>query len=87
MKRMMSLAFAAILTCGLAAADDKLKEKHKIDGRDPVTGEKIKGKSKVKSESDGDYKEKTKMKVGDKKYKSKTKVDDGQLEKHKVEVK
>jgi len=49
---------------GLVSAEDSEKQKVKIDGRDPVTGEKIKVRSKTKAESDGDYKEKTDVHVG-----------------------
>jgi len=71
----MAFVLAAALT-GTVAAEDKDKDKVKIDGRDPVTGEKIKVRSKTKAESDGDYKEKTDIHVGDQHIKRKVKRDD-----------
>jgi len=71
----MTFVLAGVLSVPMMA-EDKNKEKVKIDGRDPVTGEKIKVRSKVKSEPDGDYKEKTDIRQGDTHTKRKVKVDD-----------
>jgi maltose-binding protein MalE len=46
---------AAVLTFNLAA-EDSAKTKTKSDITDPVTGERTKTKTRVKAESDGDYK-------------------------------
>ena len=50
MRILMAFVLATALT-GVASADDKDKEKVKIEGRDPVTGEKVKVKSKAKIEA------------------------------------
>ena len=73
MKWMLTLALAGALA-GTLAADDKYKVK--AEAKDPVTGEKVKSKTKVKSDKDGDYKEE-----------SKTKVNGHTVEKHKEKVK
>jgi len=92
-KWMTGLVLAGALTTGILSAADE--QKTKSETKDPVTGETIKTKSKVKAESDGDYKEKSKTKVnghtvekrkvkgeGDGDYKEHTKVDgsDGKYE-------
>lgn len=74
MRILMAFVLATALT-GVASADDQHKEKVKVEGRDPVTGEKVKVKSRSKVEADGDYKEKTTEKVGDTKTKRKVKVE------------
>lgn len=69
-----------ILAIGLATslyADDKTIAKSKTETIDPVTGDKVKSKSKAKIEHDGDYKEKTETKD----------TATGQKVKHKVKVK
>jgi hypothetical protein len=74
--RYLMTALLATALCGTLSAEDKEKTKVKVDGRDPVTGEKVKVRSKTKAESDGDYKEKTDVRVGDTKEKRRVKVDD-----------
>lgn len=74
--RYLMAAVLATALCGTMSAEDKDKSKVKVDGRDPVTGEKVKVRSKTKAESDGDYKENTHIRVGDTKEKRHVKVDD-----------
>jgi ABC-type uncharacterized transport system YnjBCD substrate-binding protein len=83
MKLLATTFLAAALAMNLAA-DDKYKEKTKAEGVDPVTGDKVKVKSKGKVEHDGDYKEKGKVKVNGKtkaKYKVKAEPDGDYKEK------
>lgn len=83
MKILMTALLATALA-GTMSAEDKDKQKVKVDGRDPVTGEKVKVRSKSTGESDGDYKEKTDVTVGNTKQKTRVKVDDDGDSKTKV---
>jgi hypothetical protein len=83
----MSFALAAALAGGLHA-EDKDKTKVKIEGRDPVTGQKIKHKSKTQVDEDGDFKHKSRTKVDGEtveKRRVKGENDGDYVEKHKVE--
>lgn len=73
MKILLTLTMAAALA-GTAHADDTYKEKTKSESVDPVTGEKVKKKTKIKAEDDGEYK-----------AESKTKVNGRTVEEHKAE--
>ena len=74
--RLFALPFLAAALTFTLAADDSTKTKTKYDATDPVTGERVKAKTKVKSESDGDFKvdAKTQIKGPAGKSKSKLKV-------------
>jgi len=74
MKILMTALLATALA-GTMSAEDKDKRKVKIDARDSVTGEKVKVRSKTTAESDGDYKEKTDIKVGNSREKRRVKID------------
>jgi hypothetical protein len=87
MKWFMSFALAAALAGGMYA-EDKDKTKVKVEGTDPVTGQKVKHKSKTKVDDDGDFKAKSRTKVnGDtvEKTRIKGEHDGDYVEKHKVE--
>jgi hypothetical protein len=55
MRWMLTLDLACTLA-GPMLADDHAKQKVKMEGTDPVNGDKVKYKSKSKVESDGDSK-------------------------------
>lgn len=74
--RIIAVPFlAAALTLSLAA-EDSVKTKTKSTSVDPVTGDQVKSKTRVKAQSDGDYKVdgKTETKGVAGKTKSKVKV-------------
>jgi hypothetical protein len=72
--RLIAVPFlAAALAFGLAA-DDSVKTKTKSNTTDPITGEQVKSKTRVKAESDGDYKVDGKTEVRGATGKSKSKV-------------
>ena len=85
MKILMTALLATALA-GTMSAEDKDKQKVKADGRDPVTGEKVKVRSKSTTQSDGEYKEKTDVTVGDTKQKTRVKTDDDGDSKTKVKT-
>lgn len=85
MKWMLTFALATALT-GTMAAEDKYKEKHKFEGKDPVTGQKIEGKRKVQVDEDGDHKSKTKLEIGDKTIKTKERGENDGDYKRKVKI-
>lgn len=72
MRWVMSFALATALAGGMYA-EDKDKQKVKVETTDPVTGQKVKHKSKTQVDDDGDFK-----------AKSRTKVDGKTVEKHRV---
>jgi hypothetical protein len=83
----MSFALAAALAGGLHA-EDKDKQKVKVETTDPVTGEKVKHKSKTHVDDDGEYKVKSRTKVDGKtvdKYRARGENDGDYVEKHKVD--
>lgn len=88
--RILATTFLAAALAFNLTADDKYKEKTKSNTTDPVTGEHVKSKSKIKAESDGDYKEDSKSEVrnvdGKTKTKRKVRVDDDGDAKEKVKV-
>jgi len=80
--RFLSTAVLGMALAFNVSAEDKVKDKGKVETIDPVTGQKEKTKYKTKGESDGDYKsvEKTESTGPEGKSKSKTRVkadDDG----------
>ena len=54
--RFIALPLLAAVLAFNVSADDSAKKKTKSDITDPVTGERTKTKTRVKAESDGDYK-------------------------------
>ncbi len=58
----LNIAMVAALS-GSMSAEDKHKEKVKVETKDSSTGETLKHESSVKAESDGDYKSKSRTKV------------------------
>ena len=72
--RLIAVPFLTAVLAFSLAAEDSSKTKTKSNTTDPVTGEQVKSKTRVKAESDGDYKIDGKTKVDGPAGKSKSKV-------------